>query len=179
MPEISISTGGFTAYDYKEMTASPSMEPVYVDGLRSFGWELDNTAQRLRGLGAVGLRFKRDRRIRNKAELSRLQRQFEAQAAEIEGLESSKAAGATVAAFTVGLVGCAFLAGSVFAMLAELMPLMVVLGVPGFVCWVLPYLLYKRMLRQRISRVTPIIEAKYDELYATCESGMAMLASRG
>jgi hypothetical protein len=88
----------------KEVSASRDLEGVYVDGYQNFGWQLD-------GGGYGRLKFKRDRKIRNKAELSRLQREFEAKVGEIENLERSKTSGAQIIALTVGLIGTALVAG--------------------------------------------------------------------
>jgi hypothetical protein len=177
MSEIRRNAESFIAYDYKEVKANTSMEPIVADGLHSFGWELD-TAVAPKGLGSVSLRFKRDRKIRNKAELSRLQHQFEIGVAEIEELERSKTRSASVAAFTVGIVGCAFLAGSVSTFMADMIPAMILLAIPGFVCWALPYPLFVKLRQRRATTVTPVIESKYDELFEICKSSSSLLTTQ-
>ena len=127
---------GFVGFEYLEVSAKRSMESMYVDGYRNFGWEFEGASAQEAGSGAVRLKFKRDRRIPSKAELTRLQRQFEACALEIEALERSKTTAAAIAAFTIGLAGSAFLGGAVFAYLNGLLPLMVILAVPGFLGWI-------------------------------------------
>ena len=69
------------------------------------------------------MKFKRDRKVRNKAELTRLQRQFDSCVSEIESLERSKYLRASVFAYIIGVVGTAFMAGSVFAYLADMLVL--------------------------------------------------------
>lgn len=132
---------GFVGFEYLEVSAKRSMESMYVDGYRNFGWEFEGASAQEAGSGAVRLKFKRDRRIPSKAELTRLQRQFEACTLEIEALERSKTTAAAIAAFTIGLAGSAFLGGAVFAYLNGLLPLMVILAVPGFLGWIAPLLL--------------------------------------
>lgn len=124
------SEHGFVGFEYLEVSAKRSMESMYVDGYRNFGWKFEGASAQEAGSGAVRLKFKRDRRIPSKAELTRLQRQFEACALEIEALERSKTTAAAIAAFTIGLAGSAFLGGAVFAYLNGLLPLMVILAVP-------------------------------------------------
>jgi hypothetical protein len=69
MTDITINGKNFVGYEYKEVSTSRGLEGVYADGYPNFGWELEG--------GNYGrLKFKRDRKIRNKAELSRLQREF-------------------------------------------------------------------------------------------------------
>lgn len=100
---------GFVGFEYLEVSAKRSMESMYVDGYRNFGWKFEDASAQEAGSGAVRLKFKRDRRIPSKAELTRLQRQFEACVLEIEALERSKTTAAAIAAFTIGLAGTAFL----------------------------------------------------------------------
>lgn len=64
------------------------------------------------------LRLKRDRKIVNKTELTRLQRNFEACVREIQSLENSKTSKATIWALAAGVIGTAFIACSTFAVTA-------------------------------------------------------------
>lgn len=123
------------------------------------------------------VRLKRDRKIINKAELTRLQRNFEACASEIEALERSKTAKATAAAIALGILGTAFMAGSVFAVTAQppLIALCIILAVPAFAGWILPYFLYKNIVKTQTEKITPLIEKKYDEIYEICEKGNSLL----
>jgi hypothetical protein len=108
MSEIRVNSKNFIGYEYKEIAASRNLEGVYADGYPNFGWELDG--------GNYGrLKFKRNRKIRNKVELSRLQREFESKIREVENLERSKTSGAQVTALTVGLIGTVLLGGATFA----------------------------------------------------------------
>ena len=168
---------GFVGFEYLEVSAKRSMESMYVDGYRNFGWEFEGASAQEAGSGAVRLKFKRDRRIPSKAELTRLQRQFEACAREIEALERSKTSAASIAAFTIGLAGTAFLGGSVFAYLNGMLPLMVLLAVPGFLGWIAPYFCYRKMRLRRDAQVAPIIEEKNDEIYTVCQQGFRLLTA--
>lgn len=178
MSEFTKNTDGYIGYEYKDVTVSHRTRELFTDGYKQFGWTYEGTALSLPniGSGAVVMKFKRDRKIRNKAELTRLQRQFESCVAEIEGLENSKNNGASIFAYSVGIVGTAFLAGSVFAYLAGMIPLMILLAVPGFIGWVLPYFGYVRIQQKKIEQVTPLIEQKHDEIYEVCEKANNLLA---
>lgn len=176
MSEITKNENNFIGYEYKDITVSRSMESVYADGYANFGWELDSTTPSMHGISFVTLKFKRDRKIRNKAELTRLQRQFESCAAEIESLEKSKATGAMIAAFSIGLVGTAFMAGSVFAYLAGMLPFSIVLAIPGFLGWILPYFCYVNIRRKKTAKVTPMIDNQYDTIYDVCEKANTLLS---
>lgn len=58
--------------------------------------------------------MRRDRKIVNKAELTRLQRKFESCVGQLLSLEHSKTSAATVGSLVIGVIGTAFMAGSVF-----------------------------------------------------------------
>jgi hypothetical protein len=177
MYEITRNSENFVGYEYKEVTTTREMEGVYADGYPNFGWKLDGCTPSAVGLSTVNLKFKRDRKIRNKAELSRLQRQFEQGVGEIGNLERSKTSSAFITAMTVGLIGTAFLAGATFAYIyGGMIALMVILAVPGFIGWFLPYQLYKKIRAKKSATVTPLIEQQYDAIYEVCEKGHALLA---
>lgn len=121
--------------------------------------------------------LKRSRAIANKTELTRLQRHFEACAAELSTLEKSKTTSALIWALTVGILGTAFMAGSTFAVTAEppVIWLCCLLAVPGFLGWLLPYFIFKKIAALKTAQLAPIIEAKYDEVYEICRKGHSLL----
>ncbi len=175
MSEITKNENNFVGYEYKDVTVKRSMEPVYADGYTNFGWALEGTSTPIQSVGSVTMKFKRDRKIRNKAELGRLQRQFDSCVAEIDRLEFSKSIAASAAAFSIGIAGTAFMAGSVFAYLADMLPLSVILAIPGFAGWILPYFCYLNIRRKKTEQVSPMIDQKYDEIYEVCEKASAIL----
>lgn len=176
MSEFTKNADGFVGYEYKDVTVKRAMESVVADGYENFGWKLEGTSVPIQSIGSVTMKFKRDRKIRNKAELSRLQRQFDAAVAEIDRLEVSKVVGASAAAYGVGIVGAAFMAGSVFAVTGGAVPLSIVLAVPAFVGWILPYFLYNNLRRKKTDQVAPLIDQKHDEIYELCEKANGLLS---
>ena len=121
--------------------------------------------------------MKRNRKIVNKMELTRLQRNFEACMAEIASLEKSKTSAATVYALIIALIGTAFMAGSTFAVTAPAPQILlcIILAVPGFIGWILPVFVYRRTVRKKTKELNPLIEEKYDEIYELCEKGSKLL----
>lgn len=171
-----MSERNFVGYEYKEVITKQEMESLYVDGYQNFGWKLEAAGTMPgRASGMVTMKFKRDRKIVNKAELTRLQRQFEACVGEVEHMESSKTMWASIAAFTIGLIGTVFMALSTFSYLGGSVAMMVVFAVPGFLGWILPYCCYKVIRRHKTNQIVPLIEQKYDEMYAVCEKANQLL----
>ena len=176
MSESGKNENNFIAYEYKDVSIRRGMETLYADGYPSFGWKLDATGPSL-SLTNVNLKFKRNRRLQNKAELTRLQREFESKAHEIEKLEESKAIAPSVVAYGVGIAGTAFMAGSVFAFLASMIPLCIILAVPAFAGWIIPYFAFNRVKRNKEEKVAPMIDRQYDAIYEVCEQGSRLLAN--
>lgn len=176
MNEVTKNGDGFVGYEYKSITVKQSMESIYADSYSSFGWELEDTASPLAGVATITMKFKRDRKIRNKAELTRLQRQFDAIASEIVSLENSKVVGASTVAYILGVLGTAFMAGSVFAYLGGMIPLSIILAIPAFSGWIIPYFCYVRICKRKSAEIDPLIDQKYDALYEVCEKASSLLA---
>lgn len=173
----------YVGYEYKEITARDSMVSLLLDGYENFGWELNENLpesgirDRAGSAPKTIIRLRRDRKIVNKAELTRLQRNFEACVEQIQTLEKRKTSAATAWALIVGVIGCAFMAGATFAVTAQppQIVLCILLAVPGFLGWILPWFLYRKVQGMETEKVTPLIEAKYDEIYEICEKGNRLL----
>lgn len=177
MSEIRKDGGQFVGYEYKEITADGERAAFYLDCYESFGWVLDERTQENGSAGKGKLLLKRERKIVNKVELTRLQRHFEACMGEIRALEKSKTSNATIWAIAVGLIGTAFMAGATFAAIhvPPLYLLCTILAVPGFIGWVGPYFLYQKLAAKRTAVVAELVERKYDEIYEICEQGSKLL----
>lgn len=189
MSETDRSSKEFIPYEYKDVIASPDKASFLIDSYECFGWEIDRN---MAGVGSdshinVGvyaphsrsniIRMKRSRKIINKMELTRLQRNFESCIREIETMEKSKTSLATVYALVVGVIGTVFMAGSVFAVTAQPPHIIacIIFAVPAFLGWIFPYFIYRRTVRKQTEKVTPYIEEKYDEIYELCEKGNKLL----
>ena len=167
----------FTAYEYKEIAVEHQDASLYLDCYESFGWKQDENFPPKENGGKVTLKLKRNRKLVNRVELTRLQRHFEANMAEIQMLEKSRSSVATIWALGVGLLGTAFMAGSVFAVTASppQIVLCIILAVPAFAGWIAPYFVYQKVKCQRTRQVEPFISAKMEEIYALCEKGQGLL----
>jgi len=188
MNEYTKSGKDYIGYEYKEALVARDMVSMYLDAYQSFGWIPDdnmNTTRyagvinlpKTRNLGKVSIKLKRDRKIINKAELTRLQRHFEACMNEIEELEKSKTTVATIASIAIGVIGTAFIAGSTFAITSDppMLLLCILLAIPGFIGWILPYFVYRALVRRKTKEANSLIEQKYDEIHEICEKGSKLL----
>ena len=166
----------FIGYEYKDLPVKQKNEAIYIDGYVNFGWTLEDIVPSPI-YNEVILKFKRDRKIRNKTEITRLQRQFDAGINEINKMEFSKLLLPSIVAYGLGLIGTAFLTGSVFSYLGGLIALCILLAIPGFLGWGVPYFLYTKLSRKKALEIDPLIEQKFDEMYEVCEKAHSLLES--
>lgn len=166
----------FIGYEYKEITIPTEQAGMYLDCYESFGWQVDEELSDM-GTHRVTIRMRRDRKIINKVELTRLQRNFEACVDELERLEKSKTRKGDLWSIVMGVLGTAFMAGSTFAVTNNppIIWLCVLLAIPGFIGWICPYFVYRYLTDSETKRIQPIIEEKLDEIYEVCEKGHALL----
>ena len=184
-------SAGYVGYEYREISVPRKYASLCLDSYPCFGWEEDpnqGRPGRRRGPAipaAPGpkemetLCFRRARSISGKAELTRLQRNFDSCIAELRALERSKTTRAAAAALTAGVLGTAFMAGSTFAAVSTppVVWLTILLAIPGFLGWILPYFLYRAMVRWKAAQIEPLMEQKYDEINEICERGSRLLHS--
>ena len=69
------------------------------------------------------------------------------------------------------------MAGSTFAVVHEttIIWLCILLAIPGFIGWILPWFLYQRIRKKQTENLQPLIEAKQEEIYEICEKGHSLL----
>lgn len=182
-------TKDFVAYEYLSINVKSDKEPLYIDCYENFGWSLiNNTAlvdkedyyinnANLNNNKLVNIKFKRDRKIKNKIELQTLQRKMEKALNEIEKLEAEPNISATTKAMILGVVGTIFLAISVFAITAEEPSylVMVISGTIGLIGWILPYFVYKREKESKSQDNLSLIEEQFNTLYDNCEQAKKLL----
>lgn len=105
-------------YEYAQIKTNTENSPFYLDCYKNLGWKQDDTAQLAKQ--QFGLLFlKRDCKLLNRMELTRLQRNFEACVTDIACLECRGSYIATKWAVIVALVGTVCMAASVFAVTAQ------------------------------------------------------------
>lgn len=167
----------FIGYEYKEITVSSDLVSMYLDCYENFGWIPEEELPYTGNPHRVTIRMKRDRKIINKMELTRLQRNFEACANDLNKLEKAKTSAAIIWALAVGIMGTVFMAGSTFAVVNEppIIWLCVLLAIPGFIGWIFPYFIYSRIVKKQTEKLQPLIEEKMEEIYEVCEKGHSLL----
>ncbi len=167
----------YIGYEYREIPVAARDVPLFLDCYRHFGWVPAQSLPVYAGKDRVLLQLKRNRKLVNRVELTRLQRNFESCVAQIGQMERAGRRRATVWALLAGLLGTACMAGAVFAVTGD--PprylVMALLGVPAFGGWLLAPLVYRRQRQRQSRKAEPFRQAKYEEIYRLCEKGHSLL----
>lgn len=183
MSEFIKKSDTFVGYDYKEVIASQDNISFLMDSYENFGWIRDDNiiyhGPDKKGVPVtkIILPLKRDRKIMNKTELTRLQRHFESCMKELDYLEKSKTSKATMLALIVGILGTVFMAGAVFAITSDppQIALCIILSLPAILGWISPYFIYRQVAKQRSQTLEPFVDKKREEIYEICEKANKLL----
>lgn len=182
-------TKDFIAYEYLSLNVKAEKEPLYIDCYENFGWILiNNTAlvdkedyylnhYNIPDNRVVNIKLKRDRKIKNKAQLLSLQRKLEIALKEIEKLEKAPSTTGMIWAIMIGMIGTVFLAISVFAITATnpLYILGTIFGIIGIVGWILPYFIYKEIKDKHEKENVTLIEEQYNTIYDSCSQAKKLI----
>ena len=148
------------------------MVSLYTEAYKCFGWILLYSDEDTRNHSSgemTTLEFKRDRKIRNKGELTRLQRNFDACATEISEMEESKTDAASKVSCGVSIVGSVFMCCSVLLSVASQIAASILLAIPGMLGWLSSGFLYNVVVKRKTKEVEPLIEQRYDEIQQVCQ----------
>lgn len=163
----------FMDYEYKKIDIMGEWTSSLLDWYLSLGWQVDSRDS----VGGESIMLRRSRKIINKVELTRLQRNMEACADEIVALRKSKTTKANTVCLIIAFIGTAFMAGAVFAITAAppVIWLCIVLSVPGFALWITAPLLHPQLTAEREKLIHELVEQKYDEIAEICEKAGRLL----
>ena len=162
----------FMMNEYIDVNVNQKLVQLCCDCYKELGWTIINTSN---SMDSIKMKMQRDRKIKNRAALCDLQRKCESAFTAIEKLERTKTLKAMAMSLGIGIVGTAFMAGSVFAYLAAMIPLCVLLAIPAFVGWALPYFIYKKIFIETSAKVSVMIDHNYDVIYDSCEKARHLI----
>ena len=163
--------------DYRKIAVNQKMVSLYKKAYKCFGWILICSDNDIKGHASgttETLEFMRDRKIMNKAELTRLQRNFDACANEICEMEESKTDTASKVSCGVSIMGSIFICCSVLLSVASQLAASILLAIPGLLGWLLPSFIYKTIVKKKTEAVNPLIEQKYDEIHQVCRKAQGL-----
>ena len=162
----------FMMNEYIDVNVNQNLVQLCSNCYKELGWEVINTSS---NIDSITMKMQRDRKIKNRAALCDLQRKCEESFTSIEKLERRKTTKAMAISLGIGIVGTAFMAGSVFAYLSSMILFSIILSILAFIEWALPYFLYKKIYNETSTKVNVLIDHNYDVIYASCEKANHLL----
>lgn len=159
-------------YEYLDVNVKQNLVQLCSECYHALGWNVIGTNFRI---DTVTIKLQRSRKIKNRVALCELQRKCEDAFISIEKLERSLTIKATAISIGIGITGTLFIVCSVFVYLAFMIPLSIILAIPGYIGWVLPYFLYKKNVKKNALKTNPMIESNYDVIYKACEKASQLL----
>ncbi len=170
----------FVSYEYKTKTVKAKNQSKAIDMYEAFGWEVTATTPTI--VDGVVLSLKRDRKLKHKQELIKLERQAEGTFETINGLHRAKTMGASIFAYIFGVIATLMLGGGMcLVMLIEnSIPALVggiVLGVIGLVLCVVNYIIYSKIAAKKTKEILPIIDDNEEKLANILEKGNDLLST--
>lgn len=170
----------FVSYEYKTVSAKSKDQTKVMDMYEAFGWEITGTSAL--AVGGITLSLKRDRKLKHKQELNKLERQAEETFDTINGLQLSKTRGASIFAYLFGIVAALILGGGMcLTMLIEnSIPALVggiVLGLVGIALCGVNYVIYSKIVAKKTKEVLPVIDQTEEKLADILEKGNDLLSA--
>lgn len=167
-----------TSYDYKTVRVRRETEAMLCDAYSVLGWEVVDTTLSCGTLAFVNVSFKRDRKIRNKSELLRVQNKVDGVIANVEKLQARKKSAGVPEAITLGTIGALTLGGGMsMVMVLKTMPFMAVgiaVGVVGIGICLLGWLAFNKVGKKRLSEIEPLLENEYAKLSDLCDEALSL-----
>lgn len=170
----------FVSYEYRTKTVKAKDQTRAMDMYEALGWEVTATTPTY--LDGVTLSLKRDRKLKHKQELIKLERQAEDTLETINGLHRAKTLGASIFGYTFGTLATLILGGGMcLTMLIEnSLPALiggVSLGVLGIALCGINYLIYKKIAAKKTKQILPVIDDNEEKLANILEKGNDLLSA--
>lgn len=182
-------TKDFIIYEHLSIDVNPEQEQLYVDCYQSFGWEFvsssGNTLNQdyyvndpnLNKINLVHIKFKRDKKIKNKAELLILQKKMESTLKKIDKLTKEPEMISTMYSMIIGIIGLVFFAFGILSYIASnpIYMLAILNGIIGIVGFIIAFLINGKIKKQKEEQNEVLIEEQYNLIYGYCEKANKLI----
>ena len=179
----------FVVYDYLSIDVNPEQEQLYVDCYQNFGWEFVSSSgnnlnqdyyvnnPNINQISLVKIKFKRDRKIKNKAELLILQKKMESTLKKNEKLTKEPEMISTMYSMIIGVIGLLFFVFGVLSYIASnpLYILAVLNGIIGIIGFAAAFLINGKVKKQKQEENEVLIEKEYDLISEYCEKANKLI----
>ncbi len=170
----------FVMYEYATKTVKVKDQTMATDMYEALGWEI--TAASPSSVSGVTLSLRRDRKLRHKQELRKLERRAEELFNAIDRLQRAKTLGASIFAYTFGIISALIFGGGMCLVMqvGSSVPAFVggiILGIAGIALCSVNYLLYKKIAAKKTKQVLPAIDDNEEKLANILEQSNELLST--
>lgn len=158
--------------EYLEVLINPKIAQLCRQCYETLGWEIISSTT---GINLDILRMKRSKKIKNRVELCKLQRECEDALIKLEQLEKIKNSKEKRTAIMSSLIGVTFLIGTVITYSFNIYFVSIVFAALGIVGWGIAFLLYKRYILKNENKIKQEINESYDIIYQVCEKAKQLV----
>ena len=194
----------FVVYEYKNITVKRNSAGMYIDCMENFGWSpaendgydvhalltnlnpvnlgknISNAAQSFGETAdpseTMTLKFKRDRRIENKQQLEKLERECEDALSAINKSERKNAAQTMGISLGTGIIGTLFIGLAVYNFIFSNTVLGVLFAAVGAVGWAIGFFSNMKIGKKKSAQTEPYVQDQLNIVYSACEKAHALLA---
>ena len=173
----------FVIYDYLTISVNKDQEQLYVDCYQNFGWEFINSTRNesnhdyylnapdINEMNLTNIKFRRDIKIKNKAELLILQKKMEAALKKIDKLIKEPEMKGTMYSIIIGIIGLLFFIFGILSYIASnpIYVLAILNGIVGLAGIIFAYIIYIKVKKQKQEQNEALIEEQYSFIYEYCE----------
>ena len=159
----------YIVYEYVSITVRKKLVHKYIDFYKNFGWiHINNKEKRdyyinnIPDLNTEEINFKRDRNIKKKEELNKLQEKCEKAFLTIDNLEKMPEILSQVYSLNMGIIALVFIIIAVFMAIKNIWWAMALSGIVGLIGCIFPYPIYKKVSEQKKEANKTKIEEQYD-----------------
>lgn len=170
----------YITYEYKTKVVKRNEQTRAIDIYEAFGWEITSVQSTV--TGGVALSMRRDRKLKHKQEMVKLERQAEEKVGRITALEKSKTLSASVFGYVFGVIATLILGGGMSLLMVaqgNVGALIggIVLGVIGIVLMSVNYPIFKKIAEKKTKEVLPLIDENEEQLANVLEKGNDLLST--
>lgn len=170
----------FVTYEYRTKTVKAKDRSRAIGMYEAFGWELTATTPAY--VDGVTISLKRDRKLKHKQELNKLERQAEDTFETINGLHRAKALGASIFAYIFDVIATLVLGGGMcLTMLIEnSIPALaggIILGIAGIAFCSVNCFIYSKLIAKKTRQILPVIDDNEEKLAIILEKGNDLLGA--
>ena len=163
----------FITYEDMSKTGKASEQTRLVDMYEAFGWEVTDIKPTLSE--GVTISFKRDRKLRHKNEVNKLQRKAEENYSQIKHLENSQKNAPSIFSYIFGIISVLILGGGMSMVMVNpqsttMLVVGIVLGVVGLALCAINYPIYKKWVDKKTAQIMPLIDDAEEKLATTLEN---------